>query len=290
MLNVEWAVTFTIQHSTFNIQHSTFPVPFPSRLPLHRRIQSAIAVIHVIAQVEDPSPIDPGRPVEDVNRQRALHANGPFTPRARRLFDARARPFGLAPEQIFRKLDRFLDPHAAVAERAHRLRKQSPCRRIVHIDGLTVRNVELDPTERVPRSGLLPVTTTGDTLHVLAREIPRIASDCRGDLTRRDAVRHIPVGAEDDALDLTAEHRRLLEILSDDDAHRKAYAAIDHLQLERGDVQHRVAITERLRQPSPPLQVDFDLPDTIFGWNLHRPQRFRSDHAIDIEPVSPLIS
>src|SRR2546426_774671 len=68
---------------------------------------------------------------------------------------ARAVPPFLARENPRRELERIVDADAAVAEGALRLSEELLARRVVQVDVVRAREQELDPTERVPRAGLL---------------------------------------------------------------------------------------------------------------------------------------
>ena len=180
---------------------------------------------------------------------------------------------------------RVLQADAAVAEVAAHAGEERLRGRPVHVDALGVREDELGEAERVLRPRLLPhverpattcarfsgvggqrrrvLVAAGDDLQVLAGEVRGIAARAGDDLLDRDAVRRVPVGAEDHVLHPVDEDRRLVvEGLAHDDVHPQRLVGalwIGRPHPEERHVHKEVGLFAHLRQPAHPLHGELDL-------------------------------
>ena len=70
----------------------------------------------------------------------------------------------------------------------------------------------------------------------------------------------------------------------------REHAALDELELEGRDVDHHVALAERLGEPAPALEVELHLPPADRRRDVERGERLLTDHTGDLETVALLES
>src|SRR3954453_21790942 len=155
--------------------------------------------------------------------------------------------------------ERLIDAYAALAERAALSQKQTAVRRVVQVDGVLVREHELNEAERVTLARRLP---NGDLAvapyHLVAalRGVKRIGRETRQELVLEDRGRYVPGWIHDRVFHHARENRRRRLGLAHDDAglmDRRAVA--QDAEPELWDVDRDVLASEIRRQPAPALHI-----------------------------------
>src|SRR5690606_38047033 len=114
-----------------------------------------------------------------------------------------------------------------------------------------------------------------------AGEIARIIDQLRGNLVAGDRGRDVPIGIDDDVLDLVAEHRRLVAGGADDDAGGvDRTAVLDDVEPELRNVDGDVEVPEIRRGPTPALHIGDDVFLARGRAAIERRHRCRADNAI----------
>jgi hypothetical protein len=178
------------------IHHSRFEAAPQNGVPGEERILTSspqcggelrVAVVVVAGEFDSAVIADAGGPVEDVDRLGRLQREDLVLAGVDGTLDRRGRPLRLISQEVQGEIEGTFQADAAVAEGTEGLREQFLGGRVVQVDVVGIRQVELDAAQRVPGAGQLPNASLRDN-EVLALEVRRVAALLRPDLLVRDAV------------------------------------------------------------------------------------------------------
>jgi hypothetical protein len=268
----------------------------------------AVAIVDIVAEMDDTFARRPGRDVVRVDRHRRLQVHFIVVAGSDRRFDLLLAPVRRVAQQPDHDLADVLDAHAARRMEALVVAEQVPERRVMHIDVVRVREIDLDRRHGVDLARILAEREFGGVVRgpvdrrridllafvvedtdVLVREVVRILLHVRDQVLADDRDRNMPIGIEDDLVDLRRQHGRLARDLADDgivaldDA-----AAFDDFHLGRRNIDEDVAVAEEARHRADADEVRLQLLQAGLGRDVHDVEHRLVDDAGRQQPVPDL--
>ena len=120
-------------------------------------------------------------------------------------------------------------------------------------------------------------------------EIVRILAHQRNDVLADDRFRRVPVGIDDDLVDLGIDDRRLAVDLADDRGVAQHDAVVlDRLDLGGRDVDHHVAVAEEAGHRAQPHEVGLELAEPHLRADVHRGIGVFAEDAVGRQAVTGL--